>query len=54
VKRAFANELEGYKSASSSVQFPYDKPLPKALIRKITAFRAAQERSNGAKWRVKI
>jgi uncharacterized protein YdhG (YjbR/CyaY superfamily) len=54
VKRAFAKDLEGYKTASSSVQFPYDKPLPKALIRRITAFRAAQERSSDAKWRVRI
>lgn len=54
VKRAFEKELEGYKTASSSVQFPYDEPLPKTLIRKITAFRAAQERATDAKWRVKI
>jgi uncharacterized protein YdhG (YjbR/CyaY superfamily) len=54
VRRAFARELEGYKTASSSVQFPFDKPLPKALIRKIAAFRAAQERATDAKWRVKV
>jgi uncharacterized protein YdhG (YjbR/CyaY superfamily) len=51
---AFEPELEGYKTASSSVQFPYDKPLPKALVRKITAFRANEERSKDAKWRVGI
>ena len=54
VKRAFARELEGFKTASSSVQLPHDEPLPKALVRKITAFRAAQERSVDAKWRVKL
>jgi len=54
VKRAFAKELAGYKTASSSVQLPYDKPLPKALIRKIVRFRVKQERSQDAKWRVKI
>lgn len=54
VKKAFAKELEGYKTASSSVQLPFDKPLPKALVRKITTFRAKEERSNDAKWRVKI
>jgi len=54
VKRTFAKELEGYKTASSSVQLPFDKPLPKALVRKIAAFRAEQERSKDAKWRVKI
>ena len=54
VKRAFAKELEGYQTASSSVQLPFDKPLPKALVRKITKFRAKEERSKDAKWRVKI
>jgi uncharacterized protein YdhG (YjbR/CyaY superfamily) len=54
VKRAFAKELEGFKTASSSVQLPHDKPLPRALIRRITAFRAAQERLDDAKWRVRI
>ena len=54
VKRAFAKELAGFKTASSSVQLPFDKPLPKALVRKITAFRVNDERSKDAKWRVKI
>lgn len=54
VKKAFSKELEGYKTASSSVRLPYDKPLPKALIRKIVRFRVKQERSQDAKWRVKI
>jgi uncharacterized protein YdhG (YjbR/CyaY superfamily) len=54
VKKAFAKELAGFKTASSSVQLPFDEPLPKALIRKIVRFRAKQERSNDAKWRVEI
>jgi len=54
VKKAFAKELAGFKTASSSVQLPYDEPLPNALIRKIVRFRAMQERANDAKWRVKI
>jgi uncharacterized protein YdhG (YjbR/CyaY superfamily) len=54
VKKAFAKELEGYKTASSSVQLPFDKPLPKTLVRKITAFRAKEERYKDAKWRAKI
>jgi uncharacterized protein YdhG (YjbR/CyaY superfamily) len=53
-KRAFEKELANYKTASSSVQLPLDAPLPKALIKKITAYRAKQERSKDAKWRVKI
>ena len=54
VKRAFEKELAGYKTASSSVQLPFDAPLPKALIRKIVAYRVKQERAKDAKWRVKI
>jgi len=54
VKRAFAKELAGYKTASSSVQLPHDKPLPSALVRKITAFRAQAERATDAKWRSRI
>jgi uncharacterized protein YdhG (YjbR/CyaY superfamily) len=54
VKRAFQKELAGYKTASSSVQLPLDSPLPRALIRKITAYRVKQERAQDAKWRVKI
>ena len=52
VKRAFAKELEGFKTASSSVQLPHDEPLPKALVSRITKFRAHEERSKDAKWRV--
>ena len=54
VKRAFEKELAGYKTASSSVQLPFDKPLPKGLVRKIVACRVKQERAKDAKWRVKI
>ena len=54
VRRAFEKELAGYKTASSSVQLPYDKPLPKSLVRKLVAYRVKQERAKDAKWRVKI
>jgi uncharacterized protein YdhG (YjbR/CyaY superfamily) len=54
VKRAFAKELVGYKTASSSVQLPFDKPLPKGLVRRIVAHRVMEERSKDAKWRSKI
>ncbi len=39
---AFKNELAVYKSAKGSVQFPLDKPLPLALIKKIVKFRMAE------------
>ncbi len=54
VKRAFEKELASYKTASSSVQLPFDKPLPKGLVRKIVACRVKQERAKYAKWRVDI
>ena len=54
VKRAFEKELMGFKTASSSVQLPLDKPLPTALIRKIVAHRVKEERSKDAKWRTRI
>lgn len=36
---AFRQELEGYKTSKSVIQFPSDKPLPKQLIKRIIAFR---------------
>jgi uncharacterized protein YdhG (YjbR/CyaY superfamily) len=39
---AFQEELTGYKSAKGSVQFPLDKPLPLALVKKIVKFRVEQ------------
>lgn len=46
----FKKELEGYKMGKDTVQFPYDKPLPKALIKKIAEYRAKDVRENDAKW----
>jgi uncharacterized protein YdhG (YjbR/CyaY superfamily) len=40
--RAFESELSRYKHAKGSVQFPLEKPLPIALIRKIVKFRVEQ------------
>ena len=37
--RAFEGALAAYKHAKGSVQFPLEKPLPTALIRKIVKFR---------------
>lgn len=49
--KAFAKELSRFKTASASIQFPLDKPLPLALIRKITAFRVKESLEEDAKWR---
>lgn len=35
----FKEELSKYKSAKGSVQFPYCKPIPSALITKIVKYR---------------
>lgn len=35
----FREELGDYKTGKDTIQFPYDKPLPAALIRKIAAYR---------------
>lgn len=46
----FREELAKYKTGKDSVQFPYNKPLPKLLIRKIAAYRARDVRENDARW----
>ena len=46
----FEKELTDYKTGKDTIQFPYSKPLPKTLIRKIAAFRAKEVRENGALW----
>lgn len=40
--KAFEKELSIYKRGKGSVQFPLDKPLPLSLIKKIIAFRIAE------------
>ena len=46
----FKKELAGYETGKDSIQFPYDKPLPTALIRKIAAYRVKQAREKDARW----
>ena len=46
----FRKELAEYKTGKDTIQFPYDKPLPKTLIRKIAAFRRKEARERDAKW----
>ena len=42
---AFKKELSPYKGAKGSVQFPFDKPLPLALISRIVKYRMNQNLS---------
>ncbi|SFT16844.1 iron chaperone [Sphingobacterium wenxiniae] len=46
----FKNELSSLKTGKDTIQFPYDKPLPKELIKKIALFRYKDVMENDAKW----
>ncbi len=39
---AFKEELSAYKMSKGAVQFPFDKPMPLALITKIVKFRVKE------------
>ena len=39
---AFKDEISRYKWSKGAVQFPLDEPMPYDLIRRITAFRVAE------------
>lgn len=40
----FKEEIAGYKYAAGSVQFPFNKPLPVRLIKRMVKFRAEENR----------
>lgn len=40
--KAFKKELSAYKTSAGTVQFPLDKPLPLALVKKIAKFRVKE------------
>lgn len=48
----FADELKDYKigNGGGTVQFPYDKPLPEELIKKIAKHRLKDVLENDAHW----
>ncbi len=49
--KAFSDDLRGFHTARGSIQFPLEKPLPLALIRRITAFRVREAVEKDGKWR---
>ena len=46
----FGEELATFKTGKDTIQFPYDKPLPRDLIRRIAVYRAKQVRESDARW----
>ncbi len=48
--KPFKKELAKYKTGKDTIQFTYDKPIPKALIRKIATYRVKQVRTKDARW----
>lgn len=38
----FSDELKPYETSKGAIRFPYTKPLPLDLIKKITAFRVSE------------
>jgi uncharacterized protein YdhG (YjbR/CyaY superfamily) len=48
--KPFKAELAGFKTGKGSVQLPYDKPIPKSLIKKIAALRVKELREKDVKW----
>ena len=48
--RAFANEIDVYKTSSSTIQFPLDTPLPRELIHRIAEYRVRAVLEEGVNW----
>lgn len=48
--KPFRKQLEKFVVGKSTIQLPYGKPIPKALIKKIAAFRAKELKEKDARW----
>lgn len=47
---SFREELKHFVTGKDTIQLPYGKPIPKALIKKIAIHRAKDVRENDARW----
>jgi uncharacterized protein YdhG (YjbR/CyaY superfamily) len=45
VIEAFKHELKGYTTSKGTIQFPTDKPMPAALVKKLVRARVTQNES---------
>jgi uncharacterized protein YdhG (YjbR/CyaY superfamily) len=52
--KAFAKDLKKYHTATGSIQFTLEKPLPLPLIGKITKFRVKESLEKDGKWRTQV
>ncbi len=48
--KPFLDELKNFKTGKDTIQFPYGKPLPKVLIKKIAKYRYKDVLENDSKW----
>lgn len=46
----YKKELSKFVTGKGSIQFPYDKPLPKMLIQKIAKFRVKELKEKDVRW----
>lgn len=44
----FASQLKDYKTSKGAIQFPLDKPIPAALVKKIVAFRVKENEAKAS------
>lgn len=47
----FKKDLTKYKTSRGTIQFPYEKPIPHTLVKKITQFRVKENKEKDARWR---